>query len=118
MKARDLKGWGSGIDTWMYALNSFIYSQSGRTEDARSMLEEAEKESRERYVNTADMATISMALGETEGAYELYERAFGTRETSPFYWVWLCFDPFRKEQKFVSLLCRTGVPESLLALGT
>jgi len=117
MNARDLKGWSAGIDTWIYALNSFIYTKLGRTADARSMLEDAEQESKVRYVNMSDIATILMALGEKEGAYEIFERGLETRESSPFYWPWWVFDPVRKEKRFVSILRRAGLPESMVAPG-
>lgn len=93
------------------ASRAHAYAASGRTQDARSLAEELNKQSQRKYVPSYWMAPVCAALGDKEEAFRWLERAYEERDG----WiVYLKVDPrldaLRSDARFASLLRRIGLP--------
>ncbi|MGH9657600.1 MAG: tetratricopeptide repeat protein, partial [Bryobacteraceae bacterium] len=83
----------------------------GRPERARAYLEEAQRPGREGYIEAYALAWIHVALGESDAAFRLLEKALD--EFSGWCTTWLkndpALDPLRKDVRFPALLARAGL---------
>jgi serine/threonine-protein kinase len=87
------------------------YALAGNREEARRLLEQLEKESKERYVPATSMAVIYGRLGEKDRAFEWLEKSLEQR-------AWMAaqmkveprFDPLRDDPRFHDLMRRIGLP--------
>jgi adenylate cyclase len=84
------------------------YALSGRTSEARRVLEELKRS--ERYVSPEALALIHVALGEHDAALDALEQAWFERSINT---SWLAFDPawdsLRTDRRFVRLLRRMSL---------
>jgi serine/threonine protein kinase/tetratricopeptide (TPR) repeat protein len=101
----------SGGLTEMYAGLGFAYGVSGRTADARGVLEKLERLSKERYVPPYSRSIVHVGLGERAEALELLEQACEERNT----WLILLgveplFNSLRQEPRFRNVLDVIGLP--------
>jgi len=101
----------SGGLTEMYAGLGFAYGVSGRTKDARRVLEELDRLSKARYVPPYSRSIVHVGLGERAEALDLLEQACEERNT----WLILLgveplFDSVRQENRFRRLLEVIGLP--------
>ncbi|HWS87768.1 MAG TPA: winged helix-turn-helix domain-containing protein [Pyrinomonadaceae bacterium] len=84
---------------------------SGRTQEARALLEELRQLEGRRYVQPYGLALVHLGLGEREEALGRLRQAFELREPNL---LWLGvnprFDPLRADAEFKELLRRVGVP--------
>jgi tetratricopeptide (TPR) repeat protein len=101
----------SGGLTEMYAGLGFAYGVSGRTKDARRVLEELDRHAKGRYVPPYSRSIVHVGLGERDEALELLEQACEERNT----WLILLgveplFDSIREERRFQKILEVIGLP--------
>jgi len=101
----------SGGLTEMYAGLGFAYGVSGRTKDARRVLEDLDRLSKARYVPPYSRSIVHVGLGERAEALDLLEQACEERNT----WLILLgveplFDSVRQENRFRRLLEVIGLP--------
>src|SRR5262249_45182913 len=59
-----------------------VYARSGKTDEARAILDELKSLESQSYVPPYYLALIHLALGETDEAFEYLERAYVTRDGS------------------------------------
>lgn len=90
----------------------FGYAISGRSDEARALLDELEDGASYAYVSPVSLAQIYVSLGEADRAFECFERAYEERDP------WLLwnkvnpvFDSLHSDPRFQDLLARIGLPE-------
>ena len=90
----------------------YTYAVSGRTAEARAMLDRLMKMAENAYVSSYSVATIHVGLGEIDTAFVWLERAFEERSRS-LAWLNVAdeYDNLRTDPRFTSLLRRVGLPE-------
>ena len=98
--------------TEMYAGLGFAYGVSGRTAEARQVLEKLDHLAKTRYVPPYSRAIVHVGLGDRAEAMELLEEACEERNT----WLILLgveplFDSVRGERRFKEVLQVIGLPE-------
>ena len=90
----------------------YTYAISGKSTEAREVLDRLEALARDGYVSPYNMATIHVGLGETDEAFAWLDRAFEERARSL---VWLKvakeYDGLRSDPRFNAFLRRIGLPE-------
>jgi tetratricopeptide (TPR) repeat protein len=86
------------------------YALSGRTAEARQIIDELKSLSDQRYVDPTYLALVHLGLGEHEEAFALLERAYADHS------AWMVhlkaepmFDAVRTDARFTSLLERVGL---------
>ena len=88
------------------------YAKAGRYEDAIVILEELEARSERQYVSPFFFAQIYEALGETDTAFELLEKAYEERhEFMIFLKTRDFFDELRSDPRYDELLKRIGLEQ-------
>jgi TolB-like protein/Flp pilus assembly protein TadD len=107
-KAIDAKG---GHILSLTALG-YTYAVSGKTTEARQVLERLKALSQESYVSPFNMATVLVGLNEKDEAFAWLDKAYQERSRSL---AWLNvvkeFDGVRSDPRFKTLLRRVGLPE-------
>jgi serine/threonine protein kinase/tetratricopeptide (TPR) repeat protein len=91
-----------------------VYGISGRTKEAREILEKLLEMSKQRYVPAYDIAVAYMGLGETPQAFEWLSKAY--EERSGFLVYIKCdrrFDGLRSDPRYEALLKRIGLPPGM-----
>ena len=63
-----------------YAVLAFAHAKAGRSAEARKILDELTKQSRDRYVSAYALAVVHLALGENEEGLRFLEKAFDDRD--------------------------------------
>ncbi len=91
------------------------YARSGRTAEAKTILEELNKLSKERYVSPVALAIIYVGLREKETVFSLLEEAFNERSARL---QWFLTDPanidyLEGDARFGSLLQRMQLPSTV-----
>lgn len=94
------------------ALLAHCYAISGRTSEARQILDEIAKRSTTEYFSANyTVAVINAGLGEKDEAITYLEKAFDEHSLGP---AWFRFDPrldgLRSDPRFQQLMRRTGLP--------
>ena len=92
------------------------YAVAGEVEQARALLAELEKLSKQRYVSAYDFAVIHAGLGEEDKVFAWLQDAYEERST----WLALVsadsrFDAFHSDPRFPQLLTRLGLTPPSLA---
>ncbi len=86
------------------------YALAGRENDARKILDQLHKLSKEKYVDTSPFAYIYMGLGDKDKAFEYLDKCFDVGDMYLFY---LPIDPIFKElhddPRFAVLMHRMGL---------
>jgi TolB-like protein len=91
------------------SLRGYIMARSGRTAEARDVLQILETRARTRYVPPYAYALVHAGLGEREAALEWLERAAATRDVHViFLTVDPKWDPYRSDPRFRKILERCG----------
>lgn len=99
-------------DTETQGLLGYVYATLGRLDEAQSLLEKLQQQSRERYVPTFAQLFIYIGLKEKEKAFELLERMYEERSfVLAALKVFHVFDYLREDPRFSHLLRRVGLPE-------
>lgn len=99
---------GGGIGT-LAALGR-VYALSGKTDEARKILEKLTLEAQNSYISPFDIALVHAGLGDTDRTFEYLEKAYEDR----FGWlIWLNVEPkwdsIRSDPRFTNLLQRIGL---------
>ncbi|MGI0131436.1 MAG: tetratricopeptide repeat protein [Thermoplasmata archaeon] len=90
-----------------------------RPDEARAVLEEAERGAAGSYNSSTDLAMLYSAIGEKERALTLLEKDLkGGDQVLWLYYRGQCFDPIRNDPRFLSLLRQYGVPSQPQRLPT
>jgi TolB-like protein/DNA-binding winged helix-turn-helix (wHTH) protein/Flp pilus assembly protein TadD len=86
------------------------YASAGKLAEARKVLEELKKQSKQRYVPAHAVATVYSGLGDKEQAFIWLEKAYADKSES---FVELKadprFDPLHSDPRFAALLRRVGL---------
>jgi TolB-like protein/Flp pilus assembly protein TadD len=102
----------SGHGAFFVAALGYFYALSGRRHEAEETLRELEKIVQRRHVSAYQIALVRLALGETEQAVEMLEKAFRDKD---WLLVLLKVDPrldaVRSDDRFLDLYRRAGFPE-------
>ncbi|MGH9455126.1 MAG: winged helix-turn-helix domain-containing protein [Terriglobia bacterium] len=92
------------------ALLAQAYALSNRIPEAKRALRELESQSQQRYVSSADIATVFGALGERDRAFQYLEKAYQEHSISLVNMkVDPAFDGVRSDPRFQDLLRRIGL---------
>lgn len=87
------------------------YALSGKTVEARKILDELKQRSERKYLSPTVIAALYGALGEKDRAFALLDKAYEERD---FLLVMLkvepMFDPLRSDPRFTTLVQRVGLP--------
>jgi len=105
-KAIELSG-----DKVFPAYVAHAYALSGKTREARRILEELKQPSGKSYVDPWAIALVYTGLGQRDSAMEWLEKAYRNRDHDmAFCKVWPHFDPLRSDPRFQDLLRRMNLP--------
>ena len=86
---------------------------SGRTADARRILEALEQRARQEYVSPVAIAMVHAGLRENDQALHWLEQAYAQRDFDlVFAQRWLAFESLRGEPRFQEVMRRIGLPEA------
>ena len=101
----------SGQERALWPELAYVYARSGRTNDARQVVGEAEERSRFEYVMPMLMAEVFTALGDHEEMFSWLERAYRERDQSLRAVGWHpAFEGVRSDPRFQDLLRRMNYP--------
>jgi TolB-like protein/DNA-binding winged helix-turn-helix (wHTH) protein/Tfp pilus assembly protein PilF len=99
----------SGRNSKAVSLRAHVLATSGRTAEARQVVDALEAASRTRYVPPVALALVRVGLGEVEAAFAGLERAVEARDVHLIYLtVDPKWDPLRDDPRFAALLRRCG----------
>ena len=104
----------SGTNEWYFSKSGLghVYAVSGRTGEARAVLNELTHLSEREYVPADRIALIYAGLGEKDQAFAWLEKAYGERS---FNMAWLKVEPrwdsLRDDPRFKAMLKRMNLPE-------
>lgn len=91
---------------------AYTLASSGRTDEARAILEHLKKVGEQRYVSPYFSALILTSLGDRDGALKCLEKGYEQRDE---WLIWLGTDPrldyLRDDPRFTDLLTRVGLKE-------
>jgi TolB-like protein/DNA-binding winged helix-turn-helix (wHTH) protein/Tfp pilus assembly protein PilF len=100
-----------GDCTQVLAVLGSIYVRAGQRDRAEQVLRGMEARARERYVPATSLATVRNALGDSEGALDLLERAYAERDVRlSFLAVDNRWRNLRALPRFQALARRMGLP--------
>jgi tetratricopeptide (TPR) repeat protein len=92
---------------WSLARLGYAYARAGNRQEARNILDSLEHQAMTKYVASDIVATIYVALGDHDRAFEYLQKAYEERAG---WMIWLRVDPvwnpLRSDQRFVALLNR------------
>jgi serine/threonine protein kinase/Flp pilus assembly protein TadD len=97
----------SGRNPWMLSTLGNVYGMSGRTAEARAVLDELLKRSKSEYVQSLHMALAYLGVGECEEALDWLERSYEDRD---MYLIVLAFvgkpitDAVRDDPRYKALM--------------
>ena len=90
---------------WSHARLAYAYANAGNNQQAISILDSLKKESSIRYVASDVVASVYVALGDHNRAFEYLEKALNERAA---WMVWIkvdpIWDPIRKDARFIAIL--------------
>jgi serine/threonine-protein kinase len=95
----------SGGSAWVLGWVGLVLGSSGRTDEARGVLERIETKSRTAYVPPASIAWVHLGLRDVDRAFEWLDRAAGAHDQlmMPIK-SYAFFDPIRRDPRFQALL--------------
>ena len=97
----------AGTDPAAHAPRAHALARSGRADEAEAVLARVEASRAQRYVSPYTLATICVALGDKERAFEHLEEAFKERDPMMvFLRVHPRLDPLRADPRFPGFLSR------------
>jgi adenylate cyclase len=96
-------------DPWTTGGLGHIYAATGRTDDARRMLTELDRQAQHRHVSAHVYATVHVALGEYESALDELERGWRQGSLPPELNVIPEFEPLRSHPRFRALVRKLGI---------
>jgi len=97
----------SGGNSKAVALRGYILGKTGRTAEAEAVLELLEAEAQKRYVPPTAFATVHVALGNAEAAFNWLDKAVEARDVHLIFLpVDAKWDRYRTDPRFAALLAR------------
>jgi DNA-binding winged helix-turn-helix (wHTH) protein/TolB-like protein/Flp pilus assembly protein TadD len=100
----------SGDSPLMTAALGHAYAKAGKKNEALIVLDDLGELSKHHYVSSYEIATIYVALGEKDQAFQWLEKSYGERCFHLVYLkVWPEFDSLRSDPRFQELLRRIGL---------
>jgi len=100
----------SARHTWVLGALGTAHGRAGRREEAEAIRAELAARSRTAYVQPFWPATVAAAMGETEEAFALLQRAVDERDPLVMYLrVWPDWEPLRADSRFIGLVQRLGL---------
>jgi tetratricopeptide (TPR) repeat protein len=95
---------------WSHARVAYAYARAGKTREAISILDSLKKQSAKTYVASDVVASVYVALGDKEHAFEYLEKAVNERAGWMLYLnvdpIW---DPIRNDARFITILKKMGL---------
>ena len=95
---------------WSHGRLAYAYACAGNTQQALAILDTLKKQSDTMYVASDVIASVYVALGDKEHAFEYLNKAVGERAG---WMVWLkldpIWDPIRKDPRFIVILKKMGL---------
>lgn len=92
----------------------FYYARAGHEEKARKFLSDLEERSKKGYVSSFWEGVLFLGLGETDIAFERFEKAFEERDGNLIYiTIPPPFDPIRPDPRYKRLLKKMGLEHLL-----
>ena len=105
-------------DTFFVAALGHAYAVAGNRHEAEKILQTLSDRAKKSYVSPFDLALIHAALGETDKAFAMLDKAVSERSTFLVYSKWEPrLDPLRPDPRFRQLLRRIGLPADQNAPG-
>ncbi len=87
----------------------YLYAMTGKTDQAKKLLEELQSLSEKMYVSPWGFAVIHLGLGQIDQAYECLEKAYKERDHSIIVFkIVTYFEDFRSMPRFKALLQKVG----------
>ena len=87
------------------------YARSGKSGEARKILDELKQRSKRKYLSPGVIAALQAALGEKDQAFASLDKAYDERDNLlVLLRVEPMFDPLRSDPRFTNLLRRVGLP--------
>ena len=85
-----------------------VYALSGKKGESARILDELERASHSRHVQTDSVAVLHLLLGETEIGFRLLGKAIDEHCSRwvPLMKITAMFDPFRSDERFIKLMQR------------
>jgi serine/threonine-protein kinase len=94
------------------AMLAHAYALSGKTTEARKILEELKQQANHKYISPGTIADLYFLLGDKDRAFALLEKAYDERDNMVVLLkVEPMFDPLRSDPRFNDLLRRVGFPQ-------
>ncbi len=95
---------------WSHGRLAYAYARGGNTQMARAILDSLKRQSDTAYVASDVVASVYVALGDKEHAFEYLDKATNERAGWLVYLnvdpIW---DPIRKEARFIAILKKMGL---------
>jgi adenylate cyclase len=95
---------------WSHARVAYAYACAGKTQEAISILDSLKKQSGSVYVASDVVASVYVALGDKEHAFEYLEKAFNERAG---WMLWIkvdpIWDPIRSDARFIAIVNKMGL---------
>ena len=99
----------SGGNSKPMSLRAYVLARTGRTDQARDLLETLESVARARYVPPAAFALVHAGLGDREAVFEWLDKAVAERDVHLIFLpVDSKWDEYRGDSRFAALLARCG----------
>ena len=90
---------------WSHGRLAYAYARAGKKKEAIAILDLLEKQSSTVYVASDVVASVYVALGEYDRAFQFLEKGINERAA---WMIWLkmdpIWDPIRKDKRFISIL--------------
>jgi adenylate cyclase len=97
---------------WSLARLGYAYAKAGNRQEAMSILDSLEQQAKRMYVASDIVATIHVALGDHDRAFEYLQKGYEERAGSM---IWLRVDPvwnpLRSDQRFIAILNKMGLTQ-------
>ena len=78
--------------------------------EATAILQSLEREREQRYIRGEEIASIYVALGDKDKAFEWLEQAYRDRSAGlPYIKIWPMFEPLHADSRWASLVKRVGI---------
>jgi tetratricopeptide (TPR) repeat protein len=92
------------------SLTAYLLARTGRTQEAREILDTLERRARDAYVPPVAVALGYLGLNDRERVFEWLEQALAVRDVHLIYVPWdRKWESLRKEKRFRDLLRRSGL---------
>jgi len=99
------------FNSFYLAALGHAYAMAGNRREAENILQTLSDRGKKSYVSPFDLALVHAALGETDEAFALLDKAVAERSTFLVYSKWEPrLDPLRSDPRFMQVLKQIGLP--------